>query len=169
MKYFIHLVLLLCSPIAVFSQDITGLWKGTIFNDSTRQSLQYEIFINKDKGKLTGYSHTWFVINEKKYYGVKKIKVHIAKDGKIIIEDSDLIDNNYPVPPNKNIRQLNVLDLTSIGDETVLDGPFVTNRTKEYNELTGHINVKKVGPMSQNDLLMHLQKIGKDNSLTVVK
>ncbi|HMJ48086.1 MAG TPA: hypothetical protein VK498_12205 [Ferruginibacter sp.] len=168
MRYFIPLFAGVCFPLAAFCQDITGLWKGTMFNDSTRQSLQYEIVINKDKGKYSGFSHTWFLINEKKYYGIKKIKVHVANDGKVIIQDQALIENNYPILPNKNVLQLNVLDLAIRGDETILDGPFVTKRTKDYNELTGHINVKRINPSNESDLLQYLQKnIG--NNFTAVK
>ena len=67
MKALIQIMVALCCPMMVFCQDITGLWKGTMYNDSTKQSLPYEIFITKDNGKLTGYSHSWFLINEKKY------------------------------------------------------------------------------------------------------
>src|SRR5215212_5611442 len=44
-------------PFKGISQDITGLWKGTLINDSTGQSLSYVISITREKGKYTGYSH----------------------------------------------------------------------------------------------------------------
>ncbi len=166
MKYLANLVAIICCPMAVFCQDITGLWKGTMMNDSTQQVLEYEIVINKENGKYTGYTHTWFLINDQKYYGVKKVKVNIAKDGKIIIRDEALVDNNYPVPPNKNVQQLNVLDLANHGGEAVLDGPFVTNYTKAYRRLTGHINVKRVSLLSKSDLLQFLQKANESNLAT---
>ena len=169
MKYFVHVMAALCCPMFVFCQDITGLWKGTMFNDSTQQSYQYEIVINKDNGKYTGFSHTWFLINEKKYYGIKKIKVSVAKNGKIILQDAELIDNNYPIAPDKNIRQLNVLDLANNDNETTLDGLFATNGTKNYKELTGHINVKRVSQLIESDLMQYLQKTSRDSNLTVVK
>ena len=169
MKYFIYLMVALCSPMVVFCQDITGLWKGTMFNDSTHQSLQYEIVINKKNGKYTGFSHTWFVVNGKKYYGIKKIDIRIAKDGKIVMQDAKLVEENYPMLPNKDIQQLNVLDLATLGDETSLDGLFVTNRTKQRRELTGHISIKKVNPSSDSDLVQYLEKNNGDYNLTVAK
>jgi hypothetical protein len=169
MKYFIYIMIVLCLPTSSFSQDITGLWKGTMYNDSTKQSLPYEIVINNENGKYTGFSHSWFLIEGKQYYGIKKIKVRVAKDGKIIIQDAALINNNYPVSPDKNVSQLNVLNLSSIGIETILEGPFVTNRTKNYNELTGRINIKKVNSLSESVLMEYLQKSGSDNGLTAVK
>jgi hypothetical protein len=140
-----------------------------MFNDSTKQSLPYEMVISKEKGKYTGFSHSWFLINGQKYYGIKKINVRVAKDGKILIQDATLIEHNYPGGPDKNVSQLNVLDLASRDNEPVLDGPFVTNRTKEYTELTGHINVKRVSLSSQSELLAYLQKTGKDNSTSTAK
>ena len=168
MKYFIPTLVAICLPVFAFCQDITGLWKGTMFNDSTQQSLPYEMVITKEKGKYTGYSHSWFMVDGQKYYGIKKINVRVAKDGKILVQDAALIDNNYPGGPDKNVSQLNVLDLAP-GNEPILDGPFVTNRTKTYTELTGHINVKRVSFSSQSELLSYLQKNGKDNSITALK
>ena len=169
MKYFIPLMLALCCPIFVFCQDITGLWKGTMFNDSSQQSLQYEIVITKKNGKYTGFSHTWFLADGKKYYGIKKINVRVARDGKIIMQDAKLIERNYPILPDKHVYQLNVLNLATSADETVLDGLFVTNRSKYYKEFTGHINVKKVNPLSESDLVQFLQKNSSDNNFTVAK
>ncbi len=105
MKYFIPLVVAICCPVFAFCQDITGLWKGSMFNDSTQQFLDYEIVISKEKGKLTGYSRTSFVLDNQKYYGVKKMNVRVAKDGKIIMQDMKIVENNYPGGPNKNMIQ----------------------------------------------------------------
>lgn len=167
MKYFIPLLVAICCPVLIFCQDITGLWKGTMFNDSTQQSLEYEIVITKDKGKLTGYSHTSFVQNGQKYYGIKKINVRVAKDGKIVMQDAKLIENNFTETPNKNVIQLNVLDLANSGDETFLDGLFVTNRHKDHQAFTGRLSIKKVNPLSQSDLMLYLQKNTED--FTVAK
>ena len=158
MKNFTLLMVVLCSPIFVFCQDLTGLWKGTMYNDSTKQSLQYEIVIKKERGKLTGYSHTTYVINDKKYYGIKKINIRIAKDGKIVMQDVKLVDNNLPELPSKNVIQLNVLDLATAGEYASLDGLFVTNRSKDYLALSGRINMKRVNPLSQSDLVTYLDK-----------
>ena len=167
MKYFIPLMVAICCPLFVFCQDITGLWKGSMFNDSTQQFLDYEIVISKEKGKLTGYSHTSFVLNNQKYYGVKKINVRVAKDGKIVMQDAKILENNYPGGPNKNMIQLNVLDLANSGDETFLDGRFVTNLYKDHQAFTGRLSIKKVDPLSQSDLMLYLQKNTED--FTVAK
>src|SRR5688500_1547467 len=93
------LVVLLCVlPFSVLAQtslandnDITGLWTGTLFSDTTGNYSSYEIAISKDKGKYIGFSHTWFNIRGQQYYGVKKVNIRRATDGKIIIVDDQLI------------------------------------------------------------------------------
>lgn len=170
MKYLTHVIVALCCPMMVFCQDITGLWKGTMYNDSTKQSLDYEIVISKVKGKLTGFSHTSYVINDKKYYGIKKISVRVAKDGKIVFQDAKLLENNYDNQQNKNVIQLDVLDLANSGSESFMDGIFVTNRSKEYQAVTGRMSIKKVNPLVvQSDLWQYLQKNNEEDSMTAAK
>ena len=170
MKYLVPVLVALCFPMMAFCQDITGLWKGTMYNDSTNQSLDYEIVITKVKGKLTGFSHTSYVVNNVKYYGIKKMNIRVAKDGKIVMQDAKILENNYPDKQNKNVIQLNVLGLTNNGAETFLDGLFVTNRSREFNELTGRLSIKKVNPLvSQSVLLKYLDPNTAEDNLTAGK
>ena len=168
MKLLIFTLLVICLPAISFCQDITGLWKGSIFNDETQQTLQYEVLVSKnDHGKFSAVSHTWFLINDKKYYGIKKVDVRVAKDGKIVLQDAELIANNYPDPSPKLALQLNVLDLSNPGADANLDGPFRTIRTKEYSvSLTGHTTLRKSSLLAQSDLLDYLQRNNKENTLT---
>ncbi len=168
MKYLIIAIIALCSPLVVFCQDVTGLWSGTLFNDDTQQSLSYEIFISKDNGKLTGYAQTWFLVNDKKYYGVKKIKVRRASDGKIIVQDAGIIENHYPSEPNKSLIQLNILDLATNENEATLKGPYVTNSTKAFGALSGRIQLKRIATSDQNSLITYLRNNNIDTELIAV-
>ena len=170
MKPLIFILAVLCCPVFAFCQDITGLWKGTMYNDSSQQSLDYEIVISKEKGKFTGYSHTSYIIGSTKYYGIKKINVRLAKDGKIVMQDAKWLENNYPGKQSKNVIQLNVLELAKSGDESYMDGLFVTNRSKAYNALTGRMSIKKVNSqVAQSELMKYLQLNTAEDNLTVVK
>jgi hypothetical protein len=168
MKRIFLAALVFCTPLLAASQNITGLWKGTLYNDSTKQTLPYEIFISSENGKLTGYSHSWFAVDGKKYFGIKKVKVRVAKDGKIIVQDDALLVNDYP-QTDKNVYQLNVLTIVTKNDETVLEGPFVTNRTKQYSELTGQINLKKAAADAESALMNFLQRSSADNGIAATK
>ena len=168
MKYLLPVIVALCCPMMAFCQDITGLWKGTMYNDSTHQSLDYEIVINKENGKYSGYSHTSYVIDGNRYSGVKKINVRIAKDGKIVMQDAKWIESNYTGEQSRNVIQLNILAFATSGEQKFMDGPFVTNQTKGHNTLTGRLSLKKEDPLTaQTELIKYLQ--ANDDNLTVAK
>ncbi|HQW83479.1 MAG TPA: hypothetical protein PK987_03415 [Ferruginibacter sp.] len=169
MRNLITILVILCSPVTVFCQDISGLWTGTLKNDSTRETLKYEIFINKTKGKYAGYSQTWFLVNDKQYYSIKKIQIRTAKDGKIVIQDGSMVENNYPNKVAKNVMQLNVLKLVTLQDEMLLDGIFVTNSSKAYAGLTGIVNIKKTSSYQESSLMKYINKAKSENDVTVLK
>jgi hypothetical protein len=162
-------------PLYLFAQktdpaatDITGLWKGTMYNDTTQTYYSYEIGISKEKNKLSGFSHTWFVLDNKKYYAVKKVKVKIV-DGKLIVQDNGLIAHNYTGKPDKGVYQLNVLELEMHDSIMKLSGPFITNRTRMYNSLTGTIDLQRKKDYWQSSLVPHLQELGVVKSLSFVE
>jgi hypothetical protein len=161
MKSIQLLFLAFCLPLLAFNQDITGLWTGTLYSDSTHQEYHYEVGIMQENGRYVGYSHTWFIIDEKPYFGLKKVKVKIATDGKVILEDGDLLLNDYPQEAHKKVRQLNVLDFKGNTEAATLNGLFVTNRTKTYVPLTGKVQLIKTQSTIQSNLLARLQQLGK--------
>lgn len=161
-------VKLLAQTTSLKDVDITGLWKGTLYNDSTQKYYRYEIGISEEKGKLSGFSHTFFLVEDKEFYGVKKVKIK-RTDGKIIIEDAGLLANNYPEAPAKGVRQLNVLTLEIKDSIMTLTGPFSTNRTKQFSSLTGMISLQRKNDFWQSALVPHLQELGLSNDLSFVK
>ncbi|MFZ1527696.1 MAG: hypothetical protein WAT19_03035 [Ferruginibacter sp.] len=167
-KYLIVLFLLLSTKLFAQETDITGLWKGTLYNDSTKRTYKYELGISDEKGKLSGFSHTWFILNDTQYFGVKYVKIK-RRDGKIIVEDDGLISNNYPVAPAKNIKQLNILTLEIKDSILRLTGPFTTNRTKDWAPITGSIELQRKNDFWQSSLVPHLQELGMDEKLVFVK
>ena len=160
-------------PRLIFAQgkpvddiDITGLWKGTLYNDSTQQDYKYEIGISEEKGKLSGFTHTWY--NDKDYFVVKKVKIK-KTDGKIIIEDVDIIAYNYPESPPKGVRRLHVLTLQPQDSILVLSGIFSTNRTKQFAPATGTVNLQRKNDFRKHsDLMAHLQELQLDEKLSFV-
>ena len=156
-------LLLLVLPGLVKAQNIAGLYTGTLYNDTTQLYYKYEIAISEENGKLSGFSHTWFILDDQQYFGVKKVKVKQI-DGKIIVEDDELLSNNYPVKPAKNVRQLNILTLADDGKN--LSGPFTTNATKNYRPLTGFIQLERKGNYRQSALVPHLEELGRVDNLS---
>jgi hypothetical protein len=164
----IKLLVILLFPFQLFAQDVTGLWKGFMYNDTTQLNYRYEIAISQEKGKLFGYSHTYFIVGDKEYHGVKKLK--ITKDGdEITTEDVDLIANNYPVSPPKGIHMQNILKFQMKDTVMILSGMFRTNRTRIFSPNTGYIHVERKKDYSQSALVPHLQELGLAKNLTFLK
>lgn len=165
----LKILLVLFFPVSLHAQetDITGLWKGFMYNDTTQMNLRYEIAISQEKGKLYGFSHQYFIIGDKEYHGVKKLK--IKRDGdEVITEEVDLIVHNYPVPPNKGVRQQNILTFQIKGNAMVLSGPFRTNHTRNYHPLTGYVHVERNYDYKQSALVPHLQELNLTKNLTFI-
>ncbi|HMK02656.1 MAG TPA: hypothetical protein VK489_00610 [Ferruginibacter sp.] len=167
---FLIICCILFFPPHVFAQeqDLTGLWKGYMYNDTTQLNYKYEIAISERKGKLKGFSHTYFIFENKEYHVVKKIKFK-RDDDKLIVEDVEMIANNYPEARPKGVRQLTVLNFEMKGDVMILAGLFSTNRTKQYASATGYIHVERKSDFRQSALIPHLQELGLAEELSFVE
>jgi hypothetical protein len=161
------LFLILLFPLHGFAQDISGVWKGTMYNDTTKQYLQYELAINDNNGKLTGYSYTIFVIDGIKNVGVKSIKIKKGKDG-FQVEDDKLIYNNYPEPPAKGVRTFSKLSFSEKKGTELLSGSWNTNRTKEYNSLTGTLSLERKTVLAETLIIPKLDEMGLITNLAFV-
>ena len=146
-------------------QDMTGLWTGLMFNDTTELNYRYEIAISEKNGKLIGYSQTFFLLDGIEYYGVKKLKITIDGD-KVITQDLKLIDNNYPIKPPKGVYVLNVLNFQITNEAMILKGLFSTNRTREYASATGYIHIEKKTEFKESPLVKQLKILGLDSDLS---
>lgn len=170
-KRFIILCVALFFCTASFSQsapvDMTGLWTGLMFNDTTEMNYRYEIAISEKKGKLIGYSQTFFILDGIEYYGVKKLKITIDGD-KVITQDLKLLENNYPIKPPKGVYVVNVLNFELKKDVMMLSGMFETNRTREYAPATGYVHVERKIDVKQSPLVKQLEKMGLMSELSFV-
>src|SRR5579862_8437165 len=81
--------LLFLLPLQLFSQDLSGIWVGTIATSETQ--MPFELVINQD---LTGYSMIIFTFKGVENIAVKRMTM-IQKDGIITMSDDKLIYNNF--------------------------------------------------------------------------
>ena len=166
MRIFLIFLLL---PLKLFSQEIEGVWTGTLYNDTTHKYNPYEIAISESKGRLSGYSHTIFIDeNNNKETGVKSLKIKKRGD-KILIEDDELIYNNYTEPPPKGVRQYSVLNIVQGDSGLLLIGVFNTNRTKDYSSATGTIHLQKKNKITETKLIPKLDELKLANSLSFIQ
>jgi hypothetical protein len=151
------LILFLC--LKSQSQVVTGLYSGTLFNDTTKMLQKYEVALSEYRGKITGYSYTTFVSKDTFYYGIRSVTA-TRKDGNLIIEDDKLIANNFPEISRK-VRRISTIPLKDIATDTIttLKGRWQTTQTKHFYSVPGSIDLKRDADSSQSALIGHLREL----------
>lgn len=160
MKNQLFLVLIL--TISLFSsaqKKIGGFYKGTLFNDSTKMTQQYELALAEYRGKVMGYSYVTFVVNDTFYYGIRKIKAKIEGDS-LIVEDDKIIANNFPESPAKHVNRTVVIPFNGQDSLTSINGRWTTNKTKVYYSVPGSVEASKSADSSSSALFPHLKELG---------
>lgn len=160
MKNQLFLVLIL--TISLFSsaqKKVGGFYKGTLFNDSTKMTQQYELALAEYRGKVMGYSYVTFVVNDTFYYGIRKIKAKIAGDS-LVVEDDKMIANNFPESPAKHVNRTVVIPFNGQDSLTSINGRWTTNKTKIYYSVPGSVEASKSNDSSGSSLFAHLKELG---------
>ena len=160
MKNQLFLALLL--TVCLFSsaqKKVGGFFKGTLFNDSTKMTQQYELALAEYRGKVMGYSYVTFVVNDTFYYGIRKIKAKIEGDS-LIVEDDKMIANNFPESPAKHVNRTVVIPFHGQDSLTSINGRWTTNKTKVYYSVPGSVEASKSADSSSSALFPHLTELG---------
>lgn len=149
-------------PLHLFSQDLAGIWKGTISTSQTQ--MPFELAINRD---MTGYSMITFMYKGAEKMAVKKITLN-RKDSTFTISDDKLIYNNFETR-SRNIKTYCELSITMDDTIMVLSGAFHT-RTRDLRKgdedlATGTITVRKQSIQAQTRLIGKLDSLKLSNTL----
>lgn len=161
---FCLLFLLLPGGLRAQDRDITGLWKGEMYVNSTKQYLPFELSISEVKGKLVGYSHITFEENGKKETGLRDVTIQ-RKGDEVIIEDVSLIDNSFSFTPPKNIKKTMVVTLTIEDTALILKGSWSTNRTKRFLSATGTVQMQRKNDFKETVLFKKLEQLKLEDKL----
>ncbi len=156
MKNLLPFLLVVCFQAS--AQDISGLYSGTMLNDSTKKVQNYELALSEYKGKITGYAYTTFVVNDTFYYSIKRVKATKA-NGELIVEDVKMLANNFPVEPSKGVHQINTIPLPQQDSITELKGSWRTTKTKTYYSIHGALDLKKDNDSLRSPLISHLKEL----------
>jgi len=149
-------------PLKLFSQDLSGIWVGTIATSEVQ--MPFELAINKD---MTGYSMVTFMFKGAEKIAVKKITL-IRKDSVFTISDDKLIYNNFTTR-SRNIKTFCELSIKMVDTVMVLSGAFHT-RTKDLRAgdedlSTGTITLRKKNNQAQTKLISKLDSLKLSNTL----
>ena len=142
MKNLYLIILLLAFPFLLFAQNIHGLWTGTLVNDSTHRIQNFELGLSEYRGKITGYTYTTFIDNDTFYYSIKRIKAE-RKDSVLVMEDVEMVGNNFPERAAKHVKQITIFPLLSDSTIDISKGRWSTTQTKKYYSIGGSAKMKK--------------------------
>ncbi len=157
------ILLMIILPLQIFAQDFTGIWTGFLF--TTGESLPYELVISESGGKFSGYSLTTFTMDGKENTGVKSMKIKIRKDN-LIIEDGDLIYNNYTTA-SKRVTLFGNLSLEREDSLFILAGSFFT-RSLDRSSYKGTIRLQKARNDASSKLAARLNNMSLLSSLSFI-
>lgn len=165
---FLFLLLFLILPARLFTQDISGVWTGSIQTEGNK--LTYELVISGSSENLSGYALTIFNIGGKENIGIKSI---ILKDrkGNVSLEDDELIYDNYTTSPRR-MKLFAKLSLNSAGSTITLAGNFHTrSMDMRSNGLsyTGVIFLQKQKKETRTRLVAELDSMGLLNQVSLTK
>ena len=166
MKNLYLFAFLLAFPFLLPAQNIHGLWSGTLVNDTTHRTQNFELGLSEYRGKITGYTYTTFIDNDTFYYSIKRIKAE-RKDGNLVIEDVEMVGNNFPERAAKHVKQITTFPLLNDSTIDISRGRWSTNQTKKYYSIGGSAKIKEQEDEQGSDLLAHLQEANVKTDIAV--
>ncbi|HEX2609106.1 MAG TPA: hypothetical protein VHK91_17105 [Flavisolibacter sp.] len=171
-----NLLLLILSAVSfsASAQVVSGLYSGTLVNDSTKNVQRYELALSEYRDKITGYSYTTFVRNDTFYYSIKSVKA-TRENGQLKVEDDKMILNNFPQRPDKGVHQINYIQLTNEDTLRTANGKWQTTKTRIYYSIGGDVAMHLDNDSTRSSLIGHLKELNLisqphyDQSVTKVK
>jgi len=175
MKTLKLLIFLLFIPLVFHAQkSLTGLWTGTLSNDSTtvRKDQSFEIALTQYKEKVYGYSRMNFIINDTLYYIVKRVRGTIENDV-CEVTDDDIITHNYPRKPDKGVKLISTFRRNLQDSVWRLDGEWKTTQSKTrkylYYSISGKISLKSEPDIGKSKIFPHLEELNLANDVAFYK
>lgn len=166
MKNLYSLFFFLIFPFILFAQNIHGIWSGSLVNDSMHRTQNFELGLSEYRGKITGFTYTTFIENDTFYYSIKRIKAERI-DGFLVVEDVEMVGNNFPARKSKKVKQTTRFPLINDSTFDISRGSWTTNQTKKYYAIGGSARVLEQEDEKESDLLAHLQEMNVKTDLAV--
>ncbi len=167
LKSILPALLFILSPLFMLAQDLSGLYMGVLESEQKKKQ-NYEMIISEYRGKVTGYSYTTFIANDTFYYSVKRIKGE-RKDGMLVMQDVEMIRNNFPERVSKGVKQITSFPLINDSTIDINNGKWETNKTKKFYSIKGEAKVEKQQDDYASSMLPHLDELKIQTEFTVIK
>jgi hypothetical protein len=172
-KQYSLLILFLLSPLFFYAQTLTGLWVGSLSNDSstTRKDQSFEIALTEYKGKVYGYSRSEFIVDDTLYYIMKRVKGTIVQgtpsgDGDVCeVSDDEIISYNFRGKLDKGIKVTSIFRRSESDSSWHLEGKWKTNATKKYYSVTGKVGLAEEKDLTASKIFPHLEELNLANDI----
>jgi hypothetical protein len=154
------ILLFLLSPLFFYAQSLTGLWVGTLGNDSStiRKDQSFEIALTEYKGKVYGFSRSEFIVDDVLYFIVKRVKGTIEGDV-CEVTDDEIISYNFPKQLDKKVKVTSTFRRDKNDSAWHLDGKWKTNVTKKYYSVTGKVALEQEKDLTASKIFPHLEEL----------
>lgn len=164
------IALLLFLPLATSAQtpDITGVWTGLLYVDSTKALLPFEMVFSEEKGKVTGFSRIVFEHEGKKEVGLRDITAKFEK-GQWVIEDDDFIESDFSVHVPRRIKKTMLADITENDTAMIMKTTWSTQRTRIFLAATGSGTFYKKKDYRETAIFQRLEQLKKIEKLSFTK
>jgi hypothetical protein len=151
--------MLLC-PLFFHAQSLTGLWIGSMSNDSNtvRKDQSYEIALTEYRGKVYGYSRSEFIVDDTLYYIMKRVKGTIEGDVCEVVDD-EVISYNFRGRIDKGVKVTSTFRRNQKDSTWQLDGTWKTNATKKYYAVTGKVGLESEKDLTASKIFPHLEEL----------
>jgi len=164
----LYQLLLLLFPLLSFAQEITGVWKGEFYVDSTKKYYPFELTVSEYKGKYTGYSRISFEENGIKQVVFRDHTIKI-KDNDIIIEDDNQLTKASSVATPKEVKKIMIVTLSRQDSSLLLNGTWSTSKTKHYLAATGSVTMQKKNDFKSTEIFKKLDELALTDKLSFNK
>lgn len=156
-----------CALCSSAQKPLTGLWTGTISNDSTtvRHDQSFEIALTQYKEKVYGYSRRTFIVNDTLYYVLKRVKGKV--DGDVCeVSDDEYISFNFPGRVDKGVKVTYIFRLNQQDSTWSLDGRWHTNKVKKnFYAISGDVSMREEKNLDNSKLFSHLEELKLDHDV----
>lgn len=162
------LFILFFIPLVFQAQrSLTGLWTGTITNDSVtiRKDQSFEIALTQYKEKVYGYTRSAFIVNDTLYYIVKRVKGTINGDV-CEVKDDEIISYNFRGRLDKGVKITITFRMNRQDSTWYMAGDWNTNKVrKKFYAISGKVDLKEETDYDKAKIFPHLEELNLANDV----
>jgi len=147
-------------------RNISGAWTGYV--QTSQKRLTYEVVINDSSGVYIGYSKIIFNVKDKSYFGTKTLQIRLEDDN-YVLEEMEMIADNFEDSAPRKIKQINTLSLSLTNSKMIFNGNFKTKATMGLKAASGEVYLEKAIQADSSALFRELSQMGKTDDLYFVK